>query len=1172
MLARYFIDRPVFATVISIVIVILGLVALTTLPIAQYPEIVPPTIQVIAAYPGANAQVVADTVAAPLEQEINGVEGMLYMSSKCGNDGVMTLDITFRLGTDLNQAQVLVQNRVSIAEPRLPDETKRLGITTKKRSSSILLVVNLISPDGSQSQLSLSNAATLYVKDVLARLEGVGDVNIFGVRDYSMRVWLDPGELADRNMNAADVVAALRQQNVQVAAGRVGQAPSLGTDLQLAVNTQGRLMDAAEFGGIIVKTGELGQLTRLRDVARVELGARNYDANNFLYDFREKEATDGAASSRYIARPSVGIAIFQRPGSNALRTAERVKEAVAGLRPLLRNKGIDYRIVYDTTVFVEESVASVYHTLIEAFVLVFVVVLIFLQDWRATILPMIDVPVSLIGTFAVMSLFGFTLNNLTLFGLVLAIGIVVDDAIVVLENIETWLERGYSPREATIKAMDEVTGPIIAITLVLCSVFIPTAFLEGITGQFYRQFALTIAASTVISAINAMTMTPSRAVQIFEASARAAAKAFGSKSGGTNIHAAPHAHAGREALPWWGLGLIIGWLAWHFLGERLLAWWGLPFPSEHGVLAGPQAGDSQGIVQAAGDLDSGAERGTVGWIAPWLPSVVRIAFLVAGLVPAFWLASPVNRALAWFFRGFNLFFAWIGRVYGAFVRGLLRIAVVPLVIYGGLLVLTWLGFRTVPSGFVPGQDKGYLIVAAQLPDGASLDRTERVMDDAAQAALKIPGVTNAISIPGFSLLTGSNLSNAGTMFLTLAPFEERRRDPGRSGPAILGQLYGLYSNNQDAVILPLNAPPVDGIGNSGGIKLQVQDQVGQGPAALQGVAENLTAEAMESGMLVGGFSTFRANEPQIYLDFDRTKAMSAGIGMEDINATLGTYLGSTYANDFTYMGRSWQVNVQADAPFRMQAEDIRALKVRNRLGEMAPLGALVDVREVTGPSLITRYNMFPSADLNGIVRPGVSSGQAMRVVERVAANVLPQGMSYEWTELSLQEKLTGNTAAFVFVLGAVFVYLVLASLYESWILPLAIILILPMCLFAAIAGIWWMRGENNVFTQIGLVVLIGLASKNAILIVEFARELRRGGKSLVEATVEASRARLRPIVMTSAAFILGVVPLVRATGAGAEMRYALGLAVFSGMLGVTLFGLGFTPLFYWALGRLSEKK
>ncbi|HEY6563762.1 MAG TPA: efflux RND transporter permease subunit, partial [Pirellulaceae bacterium] len=654
------------------------------------------------------------------------------------------------------------------------------------------------------------------------------------------------------------------------------------------------------------------------------------------------------------------------------------------------------------------------------------------------------------------------------------------------------------------------------------------------------------------------------AVQIFEASARAEQKS-GRAHTATNGGQHGSGHGAREALPWWGMGLLFGWCAYGLLGSRLLDVLGILALDPHGGQRGTHL--EPGFLAAT--IIRGLER--LGLDAHWLPTLCLTLFLGAGLLACFWLAPLVNRVLAVFFRLFNATFDAIGRIYGQTVRGILRVAAIPLLAYAVLMFLTWLGFRSVPVGFVPSQDKGYLIVSAQLPDGASLGRTEAVMDDAAQTALQIPGVTNAISIPGFSLLTGSNISNTGTMFLTLAPFSERRGHPGQSANAILGQLYAKYGANQDALILPLNAPPVDGIGNSGGIKLQVKDQVGQGSSALQQVAENLGSAGVQAGVLVGAFSTFRAHAPRIFLKVDRAKAISAGVRMEDINATLGTYLGSAYANDFTYLGRSWQVNLQADAPYRMLPEDIRALKVRNNLGMMAPLGGILEVREVTGPALITRYNMFPSADLNGIVRPGVSSGQALATMEQITAAELPNGMTYEWTELSLQEKLTGNSAIFVFLLGAVFVYLVLASLYESWLLPLAIILILPMCLFAAIAGIWWMRGDNNIFTQIGLVVLIGLASKNAILIVEFARELRRQGKSLTDATVEACRMRLRPIIMTSAAFILGVIPLVRSSGAGAEMRYALGLAVFSGMLGVTLFGLVFTPVFYWVLSRYSER-
>jgi multidrug efflux pump len=1112
-LSRFFIDRPIFATVLSVVVVILGLVAVLRLPIAQYPEVAPPTVRVTAVYPGANALVVAETVATPIETEVNGVENMLYMNSRSTNDGTMTLDITFALGTDLDTAQVLVQNRVAIAEPKLPEDARRQGITTKKQSPNILLVVSLISPNGSRDNLYLSNYAILQIKDALARIPGVGDVTLFGARDYSMRFWLDPDQLAARNLSAGDVIRALREQNVQVAAGRLGQPPApAGLDFQVTLSTLGRLVDEQQYGDIIVQTGLDGQVIRLRDVARIELGAKNYDVSSFL---------DG--------KPSVGLPIFQRPGSNALETADSIRAEMLRLKKDFP-AGVDYAIVYDTTAFIDESVRSVYHTLFEAFVLVFIVVLLFLQDWRATILPMIDVPVSLVGTFAVMALFGFTLNNLTLFGLVLAIGIVVDDAIVVLENVERWMATGLDSRSATLKAMHEVTGPIIAITLVLCSVFVPTAFVAGISGQFYRQFALTIAASTVISALNAMTMTPSRAVQIFK-----------HRSGG-------HGPGVAEALPRWGYAA---------LGAMLCIWL-----AEHRVLD-----------WIARHMAVAAERQIAGVTVDVRLWAVRAALAAAGGTLGWLLARPSNAALGVFFRGFNRAFDGLTRLYGMAIAGLLRIAVVGVVAYAGIMVLTWLGFRSVPVGFIPEQDKGYLVVLAQLPDGASLERTEAVMRNIADISAEVPGVAHTVSVPGFSLFSGANQSNAATMFLPLLPFEERVANPAQTGPAILGELRQRFAAVQEAAVFAFGAPPVEGVGNAGGFKLYVEDRRALGLEALQGAADNLMEKASSQPGLVGLFSTFRVNEPQLYLEIDRTKAKSAGVALSDVFEALQGYLGSVYVNDFTRFGRNWQVNVQADSSFRVSREDLGRLKVRTAAGTMAPLDALLVARDITGPSLVSHYQMYPAADINGSLLPGTTSGDAISIMNRLAAQELPEGMRTEWTELSFQqiEAEKDLLTKLVFPLGVIFVFLVLAAQYESWSLPLAIILIVPMCLSAAIAGVWLMKLDNNVFTQIGLVVLIALASKNAILIVEFARQLQQQGKSRREAALEACRLRLRPILMTSLAFILGVVPLVRASGAGAEMRRALGVAVFSGMLGVTFFGLFFTPIFYvivnWFIDR-----
>jgi multidrug efflux pump subunit AcrB len=1054
-------------------------------------------------------------VATTIEQEINGVENMLYMSSLCGNDGVMQINVTFNLGTNLDAAQVLVQNRVAIAEPKLPEEVRRQGITTKKRSSSILLVVNMVTnvkdknDPNYRTNLDLSNYAALYVKDELARIDGVGDVTFFGARDYSMRVWLNPFLMESRNLNVTDVVAALQQQNVQVAAGRIGQAPlPAGNEMQLSISTKGRLLSEEDFENVIIKTGEGGQILRLRDVARVELGAKNYDVSSNL---------DG--------KESVGLPIFQRPGSNALETAAQIKAKMQQLKQKF-DPGYDYEIVYDTTVFIDESIAGVYHTLIEAFILVFLVVLIFLQDWRATILPMIDVPVSLIGTFGFMALFGFSLNNLTLFGLVLAIGIVVDDAIVVVENVETWLARGLNARDATLKAMSEVTGPIIAITLVLAAVFIPTAFIAGINGQFFRQFALTIAASTAISAMNAMTMTPSRTVQIFK-------------------HRVPGQHHQTEALPWWGIGAIIAFLTLFFFGELIM--------TPLGIHLG---------VHGSAHFEASP------WYMIW---GFRFAVLIVGLVIGALIHKPVNLGLGKFFKGFNWCFDYITAGYGKVVAGVMRISVVMLIVYVGLMVLTYLGFNRLPTGFIPEQDKGYLVVAADLPDGASLERTEKVMAELASLAAKDPAVAHTITVPGFSLFTGANKANAGTMFLTLKSFDERRGQTELGAATTIGRLYGTYHGILDARVMVLNAPVVDGIGNASGVKLQIKDTGLSGLMVLQQGMEALQVAARERGLPIS-FSTFRAYEPQLRLEIDRSKASAAGVQLEELFRTLQGYLGSLYVNDFTAFDRNWQVTLQADQYYRRSKDDIGKLKVRNKSGKMVPLDAVLTIVETTGPAQVSHYQLNTSADLNFVLMKGMmSTGQAIALLDELGKEHLPDKMTFDWTEISLQEVIAKNDllSKLVFPLAVLFVYLVLAAQYESWIMPLAIILIVPMCILAAVAGLTWAGMDNNIFTQIGLVVLIALASKNAILIVEFAKQLQQQGKSLRDATLEACRLRLRPILMTSLAFILGVVPLVRASGAGAEMRIALGMAVLSGMIGVTFFGLFFTPVFNILLSKVS---
>jgi multidrug efflux pump len=1112
-MSHFFIDRPIFATVLSIVMVIVGLVSLLGLPIAQYPEVTPPVVQVSALYPGAPAKVVADTVAAPIEQEVNGVENMLYMLSKSTNDGQLYLDVTFKLGTNIDDAQVLTQNRVAIAEAKLPEEVKRQGVTTKKKSPAILLAVNLVSPDKTRDALYLSNYATIQVKDSLARLAGVGDVQLLGARDYSMRVWLDPEKLASRTMTAGDVLKALREQNVQVAAGRIGQPPvPEGIEFQYPINTLGRLLEPGEFDQIVVKTGDRGQVTRLADVGRVELGAKNSDVNSYL---------DGD--------PAITLAIFQLPGSNALDTAHNVRAEMDRMKATFP-EGVDYRIVYDTTVFVDESVHEVYKTLIEAFVLVFIVVLVFLQNWQATIVPMIAVPVSLVGTFAFMAALGFSLNNLSLLGLVLAIGIVVDDAIVVVENVERWLAKGLSPKEATHKAMDEITGPVIAITLVLISVFVPTGFIAGISGQFYKQFALTIAASTFISALNALTLSPALAALILK----------------------PHAHHAEgheaEALPRPAIVLLMGLIFWFELSGLVGSWFGLE--SGHG-----------GGGHGAGHHEPSA---LLSWGVP-------LAVFAVGAVVGWLTAGAINGLLTRFFAAFNRFFDRATAAYGRVVTSLLKASMVVLVLYAGLLVVTGWGFATVPAGFIPEQDKGYLVMNAQLPDGASLERTEEVMRKVTELARSTPGVQHVIGLPGYSVLTSNNISNVGGGFIVLAPFHDRIA-AGQTGPSILAELRKRFSGILDAQVVAFGAPPVEGLGTTGGFKIQIQDRADAGFSALEAAVANVAEKGNAQPGLVGLFSSFRAKQPQLYLEVDRIKAKALGVALNDVFDTLQIYLGSAYANDFTRFGRNWQVNVQADSSFRIRPEDVGKLKVRNAAGAMIPLATLLTVEDSTGPAIVNRYNMFQAAEINGNPAPGTSSGQATALMEEIAKQELPPGMGYQWTELTLQQILAGNTAPFVFALATLFVFLVLAAQYESWSLPFAIILIVPMCLLSAIGGIALAGMDNNIFTQIGFVVLIGLAAKNAILIVEFAKAREDEGADRVTAAIDACRLRLRPILMTSFAFALGVLPLVTGAGAGAEMRNPLGVAVFSGMMGVTGFGLLLTPVFYVVVRGLSGSK
>lgn len=1096
MLARFFIERPVFAIVISLVIVGAGLAAAVTLPIAQYPEITPPTVEVSCMYAGASAGVVQETIASPIEQEVNGVEGMLYMSSQCTNDGGYRLSVTFKLGTNLDMAQVLVQNRVALALPKLPDVVKTTGVSTKKKSPSILLVVNLFSDENKATgapmfdQLFLSNYATLQLRDDLLRLEGVGDVSFLGQQDYSMRVWLNPEQMSSRNVTAGDVVKALQEQNVQVAAGRIGQPPvQSAVDFQYTLTTLGRLREPDEFAQIIVKTGATGQPTRLGDVARLDLGAKNEDVSCTL---------DGQAS--------VGLAIYQLPGSNALATADRIRKKVSQLEEMFPH-GLHAAIVYDTTPFIEESVNEVFKALRDAVVLVAIVVLLFLQDWKSMTLPMIDVPVSLIGTLGVMALMGFTLNNLTLFGLVLAIGIVVDDAIVVLEGIERWLERGLDAKSATIKAMDELTGPIIAITLVLGAVFLPSAMLGGISGQFYRQFALTISASMFISAINALTMTPSRAVQIFKNR--------------------KHGHDDREALPWWGYAALLGWFT---------AAWLEP------LVAGALPADKLAIL--------------------WL---VRLVLAAPGAIVGIVIAKRANAILAMCFKAFNRLFDGITRFYGGIVSRFVRFAVIVLIVYGGLLGLTAVGLKRTPIGFIPSQDKGYLVVNVQLPDSASLDRTIEVLKAVEVIAQETEGVAHTVGIAGQSVVLNAVSSNYASMFIVLDEFHHRNH-PQLSAPAIMQHLrQRLFIEVLEAQVAVFGAPPVDGLGSAGGFKVMVQDRGNVGLSALQEAAEQVAFTGNQQPGLIGMFNGLRSDTPQLFIDVDRTKCKSLGVPLGDVFQTLQVCLGGAYVNDFNLEGRTWQVNVQADAPFRMKAEDIRQLKVRNYQGAMVPLGTLATIEDVGGPVVINRYNMYPAAPINGGSLPGVSSGDMVHRVEEVMAAELPAGVTFEWTELTYLQLLEGSAALFAFIGAVLLVFQLLAAQYESWSMPMAVLMVVPMCLLSAVIGLWITHQDINIFVQVGFIVLVGLAAKNAILIVETARERRQHGSSRADAAKDAATERLRPIIMTSLAFILGVLPLVISHGAGAEMRRTLGIAVFSGMLGVTLFGIFLTPVFYVVL-------
>jgi hydrophobe/amphiphile efflux-1 (HAE1) family protein len=1038
----YFIKRPILAGVLSIVIFLVGTISMFRLPISEYPEVVPPTVVVRAVYPGANPKTISETVAAPLEQAINGVEHSLYMSSQATSDGVMTLTVTFQLGTDLDNAQVQVQNRVSQTLPKLPEEVRRIGVTTQKTSPDLLMVVHLFSPDNRYDDIYVRNYATLQVRDVLARLPGVGNVQLFGSGDYAMRVWLDPNKVAAKGLTASDVVAAIREQNVQVAAGAVGQQPSSRpVDTELLINTQGRLATEEEFGAIIVKTGAAGERVQLRDVARIELGASGYSLRSLLNN-----------------KPAVAVPIFQLPGSNAIATSDAVR---ATMKELVKSfpEGLSYDIVYDPTIFVRSSIKAVVTTLFEAIGLVVLVVILFLQTWRASIIPLAAVPVSLVGTFAVMLGLGFSINALSLFGLVLAIGIVVDDAIVVVENVERNIGLGLTPVEATKRAMREVTGPIVATALVLSAVFIPTAFISGLTGQFYKQFALTIAISTVISAFNSLTLSPA-------------------------------------------------------LSALLLKGHGAPKDK---------------------------------------------------------LTRAMDFAFGWFFRPFNRFFAWASQKYSNGVARLLRVAAIALVVYAGLLGATaWL-FQRTPTGFVPSQDKQYLVAFTQLPSSASLDRTDAVIRKMSEIALNHPGVADAIAFPGLSINGFTNSSNSGIIFVGLKPFEDRKSKE-LSGHAIAQQLQMQFGEIQDGFIAIFPPPPVQGLGTIGGFKLYVEDRSDAGLDALYGATQGLIGQAWQTPGLTGLFSSYTINTPQLVADVDRAKAKAQGVPLANVFETMQINLGSLYVNDFNRFGRTYQVVAQADAEFRDRPEDILRLKTRNAAGELVPLGSLVKVTETYGPDRVMRYNGYPAAEINGAAAPGFSSGQAEAIMEKLASANLPKGMAIEWTELTFQKIIAGNTAIYIFPLSVFLVFLVLAAQYESFRLPFAVILIVPMALLSALVGLWLTQGENNVFTQIGLIVLIGLAAKNAILIVEFAVKRREEGEGIVEAALDAAKLRLRPILMTSIAFIAGVFPLVISTGAGAEMRKAMGVAVFAGMIGVTIFGLFLTPVFYVVLEKLGLRK
>jgi hydrophobe/amphiphile efflux-1 (HAE1) family protein len=1042
-ISRFFIGRPIFACVLSLLILLLGLIALKFLPVTEYPEVVPPTVIVRATYPGANPKTIAETVSSPLEQVITGVENSIYMSSQATTDGVMTLTVTFKLGTDLDKAQVQVQNRVAQALPKLPSEVQRLGVTTLKSSPDLTMVVHLFSPSGVYDDIYVRNYATLQVKDVLARIPGVGQVQIFGSGDYAMRIWLNPEKLEARGLTAADVIAAITEQNAQVAAGSIGQEPqSSGSELALTINANGRLIDEAEFARIVIKTGTNGENVLLQDVARTELGAADYSLRSLLNN-----------------RAAVALPIFQLPGSNAIELSDNVRKAMAELKKNFP-EGLDYSVVYDPTVFVRHSIEAVVHTLLEALILVVIVVIVFLQTWRASIIPLAAVPVSLVGTFAVMLALGFSINALSLFGLVLAIGIVVDDAIVVVENVERNIHLGLSPRDATNQAMKEVTGPIIATALVLCAVFIPTAFISGLTGQFYRQFALTIAISTVISAFNSLTLSPALCAILLRP-----------------------AHA-----------------------------------------------------------------------------------------PEDWLTRTINFLLGWFFWPFNRFFHWSSNLYSKIVKSLLRRAVIALVLYAALIGVTFYLFQTTPTGFVPLQDKQYLVAFAQLPDAASLDRTDKVIRRMSEIALRHPAVESAVAFPGLSINGFTNSTNSGIVFVTLKPFEERQT-ADLSGNAVARQLQQSFGSIQSAFIAIFPPPPVQGLGTIGGFRMQLEDRAGLGYEAVNHATQDILKRAAAAPELANLFTSFTVNVPQLKVDIDVEKAATLGLTKTDVANALQVNLGSLYINDFNRFGRTYQVIAQADEEFRKKPSDLLNLKVRNKHGQLVPIASVVKVSESSGPDRAEHYNSYLTAPINGAPGKGYSSGQAETAMARIVADTVPKGMSVEWTELAYQKVIAGNTAIYIFPLCVLLVFLVLAAQYENLRLPLAVVLIVPLCLLFALVGVRLDSGDNNVFTQIAFIVLIGLACKNAILIVEFAKtKNQEENLPPAKAALVACQLRLRPILMTSTAFIAGVWPLVSSRGAGAEMRHAMGIATFAGMIGVTIFGLFLTPIFYVLVSKFRRKE